>query len=82
VGGSGGYFLSDAMVENTLIHIFSVREKGKRDTKFHWIECAPGEEDLDCDEIRALTEREQRKFPARITLNYFALGEHLPVIVK
>ena len=69
------------MMENALIHIFSVKEKGQRSTKFYWIECAPGEEDLDSDGIRTLTEREQRKFPAGVTLNHLALGEHLPVIV-
>jgi hypothetical protein len=69
-------------MENGLIHIFSVKERGRRGTKFHWIECAPGEEDLDSDGIRALTEREQQKFPADVTLNYFVLGEHLPLVVK
>lgn len=69
-------------MENVLTHIFSVRGSGRRDTTFRWIECAPGEEDLDADEIRALTEREQRKLPADVTLAYLALAEHLPVIVR
>ena len=67
---------------NALMHIFSVREIGRRDTTFRWIECAPGEEDLDSDGIRALTEREQRKLPADVTLTYLALAQHLPVIMR
>ena len=68
-------------MENALIHMFSVKEKGKRHAKFYVIPCTPGEENLDSAGVRALTERVQQRFPADTTLNYLALGEDPPVII-